>query len=83
MVRDAVSLYCRLGFAKKKNAEMDSNDLHPSWYEHLQSIAAPVTVSRTRYCRTVKLKYFNNCNTLSIVQCYPYYVLQTPVAQLG
>ena len=33
MVRDAVSLYCRLGFARKKNAELDSNDLHPSWYE--------------------------------------------------
>ena len=33
LVRDAVSLYCRLGFAKKKNADLDSNDLHPSWYE--------------------------------------------------
>ena len=31
-VQDAVSLYCRLGFAKKKNAELDNNDLHPSWY---------------------------------------------------
>ncbi len=31
-VRSAVSLYCRLGFAKKKNSEMDSNDVHPSWY---------------------------------------------------
>ena len=28
-------LDCRLGFAKKKNSEMDSNDLHPSWYDHL------------------------------------------------
>ena len=35
LVREAVSLYCRLGFAKKKNSEMDSNDLHPSWYDHL------------------------------------------------
>lgn len=35
LVREAVSLYCRLGFAKKKNSEMDSNDLHPSWYNHL------------------------------------------------
>ncbi|XP_040581612.1 LOW QUALITY PROTEIN: protein FAM91A1 [Lepeophtheirus salmonis] len=32
--RDAVSVYCRLGFAKKKNCEIDSNDLHPSWYNH-------------------------------------------------
>lgn len=30
-VQDAVSLYCRLGFARKKNAELDPNDLHPSW----------------------------------------------------
>lgn len=34
LVRDAVSLYCRVGFAKKKNCEVDSNDLHPSWYDH-------------------------------------------------
>jgi len=34
-VQDAVSLYCRLGFAKKKNAELDSNDLHPSWYDSM------------------------------------------------
>ena len=43
LVRDAVSLYCRLGFAKRKNSEMDPNDLHPSWYDHLQgtTVAAP------------------------------------------
>jgi len=33
LVKDAVSLYCRLGFAKKKNAEMDSDTVHPSWYD--------------------------------------------------
>ena len=32
LVKDAVSLYCRLGFAKKKNSELDSDSLHPSWY---------------------------------------------------
>lgn len=32
LVKNAVSLYCRLGFAKKKNSEMDSSDIHPSWY---------------------------------------------------
>ena len=26
-VKDAVSLYCRLGFAKKKNSAMDSTDI--------------------------------------------------------
>ena len=35
-VQDAVSLYCRLGFAKKKRADLDSNDLHPSWYDQDQ-----------------------------------------------
>jgi len=35
LVKDAVSLYCRLGFAKKKNAELDSDRLHPSWYDQL------------------------------------------------
>ena len=32
LVKDAVSLYCRLGFAKKKNSDLDTDSLHPSWY---------------------------------------------------
>ena len=52
LVRDAVSLYCRLGFAKKKNCEVDSNDLHPSWYDHGASAgsghSAGPTVERAR-----------------------------------
>lgn len=32
LVKDAVSLYCRLGFARKKNAELDTDRTHPSWY---------------------------------------------------
>lgn len=30
-VKNAVSLYCRLGFAKKKSNEVDDFDLDPSW----------------------------------------------------
>jgi len=37
LVKDAVSLYCRLGFAKKKNSELDSDSLHPSWYKVLEN----------------------------------------------
>jgi hypothetical protein len=48
LVRDAVSLYCRLGFAKKKNNEIDSNDLHPSWYDHLNGTSVAMTVDRPR-----------------------------------
>ena len=33
LVKDAVALYCRLGFAKKKNMELDSDSTHPSWCE--------------------------------------------------
>ena len=33
LVKDAVALYCRLGFAKKKNIELDSDSTHPSWCE--------------------------------------------------
>jgi len=36
LVKDAVALYCRLGFAKKKNCEVDSDTLHPSWYDQLE-----------------------------------------------
>lgn len=36
LVKDAVSLYCRLGFARKKNADQpDSETTHPSWYQHV------------------------------------------------
>ncbi|XP_076066785.1 protein FAM91A1 isoform X2 [Oratosquilla oratoria] len=31
LVKVAVSLFCRLGFANKKNVEMSSLELHPSW----------------------------------------------------
>ena len=34
LVKDAVSLYCRLGFAKKKNSDLDTDSLHPSWYNN-------------------------------------------------
>ena len=30
-VKNAVSVYCRLGFARKKNAELEPGTLHPSW----------------------------------------------------
>merc|ERR1719445_50955 len=36
LVKDAVALYCRLGFAKKKNCEIDSDTLHPSWYDQME-----------------------------------------------
>lgn len=31
LVKNAVSLYCRLGFAKKKAPESDIDELHASW----------------------------------------------------
>lgn len=31
LVKNAVSMYCRLGFAKKKGAEPSEEDLHPTW----------------------------------------------------
>lgn len=31
LVKNAVSMYCRLGFAKKKTTDFDLADLHPSW----------------------------------------------------
>lgn len=30
-MKNAVSVYCRLGFARKKNAELEPGTLHPSW----------------------------------------------------
>lgn len=36
-VKNAVSVYCRLGFARKKNAELEPGTLHPSWNSVLNS----------------------------------------------
>jgi hypothetical protein len=30
-VKNAVSLYCRLGFARKKNHDSECTDLNPTW----------------------------------------------------
>jgi hypothetical protein len=42
LVKDAVSLYCRLGFARKKSVELDSDTTHPSWYERRGAAAASI-----------------------------------------
>lgn len=37
-VKDAVSLYCRLGFAKKKGLETNAQGVHPSWENANQNV---------------------------------------------
>ncbi|XP_069971183.1 protein FAM91A1 [Penaeus vannamei] len=39
LVKVAVSLFCRLGFANKKNVEMSTYEMHPSW----ESAMAPAS----------------------------------------
>ncbi|XP_063404273.1 protein FAM91A1-like [Mytilus trossulus] len=42
LVKNAVSMYCRLGFAKKKGAEsINSDDVHPSWTSVTQASKKP------------------------------------------
>ncbi|XP_012942725.1 protein FAM91A1 [Aplysia californica] len=41
LVKNAVSMYCRLGFAKKKSVDFDLSDLHPSWNEQDSPTAGP------------------------------------------
>ncbi|CAG5116256.1 unnamed protein product, partial [Candidula unifasciata] len=43
LVKMAVSMYCRLGFAKKKSTDFDMADLHPSWSVNQESPVAGVT----------------------------------------
>uniref|UniRef100_T1J6S9 FAM91 N-terminal domain-containing protein n=1 Tax=Strigamia maritima TaxID=126957 RepID=T1J6S9_STRMM len=31
LVKNAISMYCRLGFARRKNSDLDSYEYHPSW----------------------------------------------------
>ncbi|XP_041359980.1 protein FAM91A1-like [Gigantopelta aegis] len=35
LVKNAVSLYCRLGFAKKKGSDLNTCEVHPSWTDQL------------------------------------------------
>ena len=37
-----MALYCRLGFAKKKNIELDNDTVHPSWYDHIDNRSSSV-----------------------------------------
>lgn len=37
LVKNAVSMYCRLKFAYKKNIYIDVEKCHPSWREHLEN----------------------------------------------
>lgn len=40
LVKNAVSMYCRLKFAYKKNIYIDIDKCHPSWREHLKKYQA-------------------------------------------
>lgn len=35
--QNAVSVYCRLGFARRKNGDLDESKIHSSWTEKLQN----------------------------------------------
>ncbi|XP_041483997.1 protein FAM91A1-like [Lytechinus variegatus] len=37
LVKNAISMYCRLGFAKRKGQDLDMEALHPSWQDILQA----------------------------------------------
>ncbi|XP_071964356.1 protein FAM91A1-like [Antedon mediterranea] len=39
LVKNAVSMYCRLGFAKRKGKDADPESLHPSWNEPFAAIS--------------------------------------------
>lgn len=39
LVKNAISMYCRLGFAFKKNNDVNVNTCHTSWLKHLQTDA--------------------------------------------
>ncbi|BFZ16729.1 hypothetical protein BsWGS_19768 [Bradybaena similaris] len=43
LVKNAVSMYCRLGFAKKKSTDFDISDLHPSWSVNQESPVSGVS----------------------------------------
>ena len=36
LVKNAISMYCRLGFAKRKGQDLDMEALHSSWQDVLQ-----------------------------------------------
>ncbi|XP_064606810.1 protein FAM91A1-like isoform X2 [Liolophura sinensis] len=45
LVKNAVSMFCRLGFAKKKQVESAQEDLHPSWKGAQSSAKKPSRTS--------------------------------------
>ncbi|KAH9523750.1 hypothetical protein Btru_040824 [Bulinus truncatus] len=55
LVKNAVSMYCRLGFAKKKSTDYDLSDLHPSWNTNQESpVSGPNSkISKSNQERTL------------------------------
>ncbi|ESP05148.1 hypothetical protein LOTGIDRAFT_227830 [Lottia gigantea] len=47
LVKNAVSMYCRLGFAKKKGVEL-TDDLHPTWLHVQTKHTKPLDVKKNR-----------------------------------
>ena len=46
LVKNAVSMYCRLGFARKKLADSGHQELHPSWENWQSELNANVATGR-------------------------------------
>ncbi|CAL1540912.1 unnamed protein product [Lymnaea stagnalis] len=48
LVKNAVSMYCRLGFAKKKSTDFDLSELHPSWNTSQESPTSKANSKNTK-----------------------------------
>lgn len=45
LVKNAISMYCRLGFAFKKNNDINVNTCHSSWLKHVNTSGAEKNIS--------------------------------------
>ena len=50
LVKNAVSMYCRLGFARRKGQDLDMEALHPSWQDILQANEPKSMSMLCQYC---------------------------------
>lgn len=73
LVKNVISMYCRLGFAFKKNNDINVNTCNPSWLKHLSSInsTSDKSVSKLTENITDFIDSLNNVDEekISISEC--------------
>ncbi|XP_027201912.2 protein FAM91A1 [Dermatophagoides pteronyssinus] len=60
LVKNAISMYCRLGFAFKKNNDINVNNCHDSWLKHMTTLSSSSQNNNNRQTFNLKENFINS-----------------------